>query len=233
MTQPAASQPTADEPAARRLAPGARRRQILAAGRSLLETRSLEDISVETVAELVGVSPGLLFHYFGTQRKFRRAVIQAAARELLVQMRPDPGLSPAAQLHAALGTFTANVVRHPGLYLAVVRYNSDLSALHWNVRAVLGDWLVTGLAQAGVPVTPAIRMTIAGWLAFTEEALLNWIAEANPSPAPAEASQTPRLTEAELVALCELACYRLLELAVADPARWPDIEQAITQPPGR
>jgi AcrR family transcriptional regulator len=197
----------------------------------MLETRSLEDISVETVAEHVGVSPGLLFHYFGTQRKFRRAVIQTAARELLAQMRPDPGLSPAAQLHAALDTFTANVARHPGLYLAVVRYNSDLSGVRRNVRAVLAEWLVTGLAQAGVPITPAITMTVSGWLAFTEEALLSWITD--PSSAQTETQQASRLTRAELVTLCERACYRLLELAVADPARWPDIEQAITRPPAR
>jgi AcrR family transcriptional regulator len=197
---------------------------------SLLETRSLDDISVEAVAEHVGVSPGLLFHYFGGQRTFRRAVIQTAARELLEQMRPDPGLSPAVQLHEALDTFTANVERHPGLYLAVVRYNGDLSGVRWNVRAVLAEWLVTGLTQAGVPITPAVRMTISGWLAFSEQALLSWIADASPTPA---GPRPPRMTRTELVVLCERACYRLLELAVADPARWPDIERTITRPPSR
>jgi AcrR family transcriptional regulator len=214
--------------AARRLAPGDRRRQILTAAHGLLETHSIEEISVETVAAQLGVSPGLLFHYFGTQRDFRGAVIQAAATELLGQLRPDPALSPAAQLHAALDTFTQTVACRPRLFLAVVRYNTELSSLHWNVRAVLAGWLTTGLARAGMPITPAVTATISGWLAFTEEAILNWIS----APAqPAEpAAPAPALTRTDLVNLCEQACYRLLELAVADPARWPDIEQAITRP---
>lgn len=205
----------------RRLAPGDRRRQILEAGRRLLDTRAIEEISVEAVAEQVGVSPGLLFHYFGTQRKFRHAVVQAAARELLGQLEPDPALSPAGQLHAALDTFTRYVAGNPGRYLAVVRFsegNRELRNLHRTIRAVLADWLVNGLAGAGVPVTAAVRATVAGWLAFTEEALLNWIDE-------------PGLTHAELVSLCERACYRLVESAVADPDRWPALEAAIRRPP--
>jgi len=205
----------------RRLAPGDRRRQILDAARRLLDTRGIEDISVEAVAEQVGVSPGLLFHYFGSQRDFRRAVVQAAARELLGQLEPDPALSAADQLHAALDTFTSYVAANPGRYLAVVRFsagNRELRNLHRTMRIALADWLVGGLAGAGVPVTPAVLATVAGWLAFTEEALLNWIDE-------------PRMTHEELVALCERACYRLVESAVADPERWPGIEAAIRRRP--
>jgi AcrR family transcriptional regulator len=196
-------------PDGRRLAPGDRRRQILAAAKTMLETRPIEDVSVEAVAAEVGVSPGLLFHYFGTQRKFRRAVIQTVASELLAQMKPDPALSPDAQLHAALDTFTAVVERSPGLYLAVVRADSELSGLHRNIRAILAGWLLHGLADADVPVTPAVTICVSGWLAFTEDALVSWVGEASAMP------------RAELIALCERACYRLLDDAIADPAVWP------------
>jgi AcrR family transcriptional regulator len=196
-------------PDGRRLAPGDRRRQILAAATIMLETRSIEDVSVEAVAGQIGVSPGLVFHYFGTQRKFRRAVIQTAARELIAQMEPDRSLSPAVQLHAALDTFTVVVERSPWLYLAVVRANSDLSRLHRNIRAILADWLLRGLADAGVPITPAVTICVSGWLAFTEDALVSWIGE------------TGGMTREELVTLCERACDRLLELAIADPSLWP------------
>jgi AcrR family transcriptional regulator len=196
-------------PDGRRLAPGDRRRQILAAARTMLETRPIEDVSVEAVAAGIGVSPGLLFHYFGTQRKFRRAVIQAVASELLAQMKPDPALSPDAQLHAALDTFTAVVERSPGLYLAVVRADSELSGLHRNIRAILAGWLLQGLADAGVPVTPAVTICVSGWLAFTEDALVSWVGEASAMP------------REELIGLCERACYRLLDDAIADPAVWP------------
>jgi AcrR family transcriptional regulator len=189
-----------------RLPPGDRRQQILGAAKTMLETRSIEDVSVEAVAAEIGVSPGLLFHYFGTQRKFRRAVVQAAARELLTQMEPDRSLSPAAQLHGALDMFTAVVERSPRLYLAVVRADSELSGLHRNVRTILAVWLLRGLADAGVPVTAAVTICVSGWLAFTEDALVTWIGDAG------------GMTREELVALCERACYRLLEEVIADPA---------------
>lgn len=201
-------------PDGRRLAPGDRCRQILAAATAMLETRSIEDVSVEAVAAEIGVSPGLVFHYFGTQRKFRHAVIQTAVSELLAQMEPDPALSPEVQLHAALDTFTEVVERSPGLYLAVVRADTvrqdgELSGLHRNIRTILADWLMRGLAEAGVSITPAVTICVSGWLAFTEDALVTWITDA------------AGLTREELIALCERACYRLLEEAIADPSQWP------------
>ena len=54
--------------ASRRLAASERRRQILDTARGLLEAGTPEEISVESVARHAGVSPGLLFHYFGSQR---------------------------------------------------------------------------------------------------------------------------------------------------------------------
>ena len=198
-----------------------RRGQILDVARRLLDTRPIDEVSVEAVAEQVGVSPGLLFHYFGSQRKFRHAVVQAAARELLNQIEPDPDLSAAEQRHAALGTFTAYVAQNPGRYLAVVRFSSanrEMRNLHNTIRAVLADWLSAGLAAADVPMTQAVRATVAGWLAFVEEVLLSWIDD-------------PQMTQDDLVALCERACFLLVENAVADPVRWPEIERSIRHRP--
>lgn len=208
----------------RRLAPEDRRRQILDAARQLLDTRQLEDITVEEAAERAGVSPGLLFHYFGTQRKFRRELAEAAARELLAQIEPDPALSPVRQLHLALDTFTAHVVRRPGLFLASTQIsggNQDLRELRTGIRGTLGEWLLAGLLSAGVPDTPAVTATVAGWLAYTEEILLGWFTQPE-----------PRMTRQEIVALCESSCYHLVRAAVADPVLWHRVEQALSRAPG-
>jgi AcrR family transcriptional regulator len=207
----------------RRLAPADRRQQILGAARQLLDIRQLEDITVEEAAERAGVSPGLLFHYFGTRRKFRQELAAAAARELLAQIEPDPALSLAEQMHMALDTFTAHVARRPGLYLATTRIsggNQDLRELRAGVRGTLGEWLLAGLLSAGAPDTPAIAATVAGWLAYTEEVLLGWLTG-------------PRMTRQEVVALCESACYRLVQVAIADPALWREVEQAVNRSPER
>jgi AcrR family transcriptional regulator len=212
-------------PTSRRLAPEDRRRQILGAARQLLDTRQLEDITVEEAAERAGVSPGLLFHYFGTQRKFRRELAEAAARELLAQIEPNPALSPVTQLHVALDTFTAYVAEQPGLYLATTRAsggNQDLRELRTGIRGTFGEWLLAGLLSAGVPDTPAVTATVAGWLAYTEEILLRWLTHSGPEP---------RMTREEIIALCESACYHLVQAVVADPVLWHEVEQALTRTP--
>jgi AcrR family transcriptional regulator len=203
---------------ASRLAPAARRQQILGTARRLVESGAIQQISVEAVAAHAGVSAGLLFHYFGTQRKFRQAVIEEIARDLLAQIEPDPALSPAEQLHVGLETFVAYVARRPELYLAVVRtVDEDLVDLHRTMRNTLAAWLMSGLPKAGAPIGPAITATVTGWLAFTEEAVLGWLAD-------------PAMTQAELVALCERACLLLLEAAVSNPAERDQLAAALNRP---
>ena len=220
-TAESTAEPTA-RPASRRLSPSERRRQILETARELLdEDTTIDGISVEAVAKHAGVSPGLLFHYFGSQRRFRQAVLQAATRELLGQIAPDPALSPAEQLHIALERFTDYVRRNPRRYLAVVRFasaNRELRNLHSSVRAVFSEWLLDGLGSAGVPPTQPVRATIAGWLAYVEEVLLSWLDD-------------PQMSQEDLVALCERSCYALIEIAIADPALWSEIRRRVTQRP--
>lgn len=218
-TTPSAGRPRASS---RRLSPAERRRQILETARELLDgDTTIDGISVEAVARHAGVSPGLLFHYFGSQRRFRQAVLQAATRELLGQIAPDPALSPAEQLHVALERFTDYVRRNPRRYLAVVRFasaNRELRNLHSSVRAVFSEWLLDGLGTAGVPPTRPVRATIAGWLAYVEEVLLGWFDD-------------PQLPQQDVVALCERACYAVIEVAVADPVLWSEIRRRVTQRP--
>jgi len=203
---------------ASRLTPAARRQQILATARRLVESGQVEQISVEAVAEHAGVSAGLLFHYFGTQRKFRQAVIEEIARELLAQVEPDRGLSPVEQLRAGLETFVGYVAPHPELYLAVVRtVDEDLVGLHRSMRSRLAELLVFGLSEAGAPINAAITTTIAGWVALAEEALLGWIAD-------------PAIQQAELVDLCQRACLVLLE-AAADPPDRARLADALNRRP--
>lgn len=197
------------------MAPDDRRQHILSVATAMLDARPIDVISINAVAQAAGVSAGLLHHYFGTQRKFRHAVAHAAAWDLLSQIAPDPELSPAAQLRGGIDAFVGYVARRPGVYLAVAsRADAGLRSLHRTIRSVLTTWLTAGLARAGVPVTPAVTMTIAGWLGFTEEALLDWLT-------------SPRMTQAELVTVCERACYRLVEAAVDDPALWQRVEASI------
>jgi AcrR family transcriptional regulator len=180
-----------------RLSPTARREQLLSVARELLRSHPARDVTVEAVAAAAGVSPGLVFHYFGTQVLFRRAVIEVAVAELLSELQPTPGLSPAEQLLAGLDTFTEAVAESPELFLAVVRPGSALADVHSGFRSVVGEWLRVGLASAGVPITPLAEAAIDGWLAFAEDVILRWVTSES-------------LTRTEVVELCTRACLALL-----------------------
>ena len=79
-----------------RLQPEERRTQILDAARRVLEADPHRELSVELVAAEAGVSPALLFHYFGSKKKFQYAVIEAAAAEVMLRdrSRPDAATRP-------------------------------------------------------------------------------------------------------------------------------------------
>ncbi|GAA4875564.1 TetR/AcrR family transcriptional regulator [Kitasatospora terrestris] len=207
----------------RRLSADQRRRQILESARELVHSDGLDTLSVESAARSAGVSPGLLFHYFGSQRGFRAAVVRLVADEVLGQVSPDPTLSGSAQLRGGIETFISFVGRHPSLYLAVVRHvdrggTGTMATLHRDVRARFAEWILAALTGAGTPRTPAVVATVHGWLAYVEELLVGWLDGAE---VPAD----------QLADLCERSAYQLVAVAVDDPDRWRAIRTALDRRP--
>ena len=203
----------------RRLAPGDRRRQILETARQLLDVKHLVEITVEEAARRAGVSPGLVFHYFGSQVGFRRALAEEAAQELLAQLEPDPALSHKRQLRSAIDRFIAWAEQHPRLYVAVSSNgNHDAREVHAGALGTISGWIIGILADIGVPVTPTLTISVSGWIAFSEKIVQDWLAE-------------PRLTRDELADLSESACYHVLQIVVADPVEWRRVEAALTVTP--
>src|SRR5262249_49547328 len=88
-----------------RLAPAQRRAQLIALGVQLLATRTLDEVSVEDLAQQAGISRGLLFHYFASKHEFHVEVVRAAAADLLARTEPDPQLAPMDALRAGLEAF--------------------------------------------------------------------------------------------------------------------------------
>ena len=61
-----------------RLTPEARRAQLIELGVEMLATRTLDELSVEEIAQHAGISRGLLFHYFASKQEFHIEVARAA-----------------------------------------------------------------------------------------------------------------------------------------------------------
>ncbi|WP_238342866.1 TetR/AcrR family transcriptional regulator [Nocardioides cynanchi] len=165
-----------------RLSPALRREQLLEMGVRLLATRSLDELSIDHLAEEAGVSRGLLYHYFGGKQEFREAVCRRAADELVARTAPPADGEPADRLLASVAAYLDYVIGNRQGYVSLVRGaaggNAALRQVYDDARAALTDRIFTTDARGEVvPDTPAARLLVRGWAALAEELVLTWIAE--------------------------------------------------------
>ena len=167
-----------------RLSPEQRREQLLDLGVRLFATRTVEEISIDVLAEEAGVSRGLLYHYFGNLSDFREAVCRRAADQLVERTAPHPSPDPVERLRGSVAAYLAYVEDSREGYVSLVRGakggNPTLQAVYDEARAALTDRIFSEDAQGTVvPDTPAARMLVLGWAALAEELVLAWVSSAD------------------------------------------------------
>jgi AcrR family transcriptional regulator len=164
--------------------PDSRREQLLDLGVRLLSTRSLDELSIEMLAEEAGISRGLLYHYFGNKQDFHEAVVRRAADELIEVTAPEPGGEPLERLGRSLEAYVDYVVANYEGYSSLVRGaaggNETLRRIYDEARAALTDRMFEtageqGLTELGVADTPQVRLMVRGWSALTEDVVLSWV----------------------------------------------------------
>ncbi|MFI6677154.1 TetR/AcrR family transcriptional regulator [Kribbella sp. NPDC050470] len=162
-----------------RLRPDQRRAQILEAARRVLVADPHRELTVELVATEAGVSPALLFHYFGSKKKFQYAVIEEAAAEVMLRTAPDPSLPPEEQLRSGIRAFVRAVLEAPQLYRATLLMSAAgdpaVRALHSEIRQVFSTWVIGAVGQRGIEITPAVELACHGWQGYVEQTLMTWI----------------------------------------------------------
>ena len=174
---PVPSADTATPPVAgRRLGPEARRAQLVGVGLALMKEVPFDEVTAEVVARSVGVSKGLVFHYFPTTRDLQVALLRAAAGELLAQLDVGRDLPPDERLRVGLDAFVGYIEQQPVSYQAVVRRagsDEQLLAVFEDTRAAVVDIVAAALGVSELP--PALRLVIRGWIAMVEECVLHWL----------------------------------------------------------
>ncbi len=166
-----------------RLDPATRREQLLEHGVRLLSTRSLEDLSIETLAEEAGISRGLLYHYFGNKQEFHRAVVRKAADDLIRVTAPVQEGEPLERLARSLDAYVGYVEANFAGYVSLVRGaaggNEDLQDIYEEARAALTDRIFDdgdGLLQLlSLEDTPVVRLMVRGWSAMAEDVVISWV----------------------------------------------------------
>lgn len=164
------------------MSPQDRRAQLLEIGLQLLATRPLEDLSIEALADVAGISRGLLYHYFGNKQEFHAAVVRRAVEDVYTITAPRGIADPIEQLQASLGAYVDYVTANHQAYVSLVRAaaggNEELRQIYLDARRALTDRVfesAEGLAALGVTDSPATRLLARGWAALVEDTVLAWV----------------------------------------------------------
>jgi AcrR family transcriptional regulator len=167
-----------------RLSPDLRREQLLDLGLQLLSSRSLDELSIDLLAEQAGISRGLLYHYFGSKQEFHLAVVRRAADEMIRVTAPRPQGTPLERLAGSLEAYVDYVLANYEGYASLVRGaasgNPALREIYEQTRTALTDRIFEaggpdGLRELGVSDSPVVRLMARGWSAMTEEVVLEWV----------------------------------------------------------
>ncbi len=175
-----------------RLSTHERREQLLAIGADLFAERPYDEVEIEEVAQIAGVSRGLLYHYFATKRDFLASVVATEAGRILALTEPDTGLGLVEQLHAGLEAYLDYVEHHQAGYRVLQR---AAVAVDEGIRQVCEDGMATQQQRilttlaAAIEVDETVEVAVRGWLMFVITVCLDWL-------------DRPTIDRAELRDLC-------------------------------
>ncbi|MWB99630.1 TetR/AcrR family transcriptional regulator [Agromyces seonyuensis] len=161
----------------RRLSPDERRDQLIALGVAALADRGLDELGPAEIAERAGVSRTLFFHYFGSVTGFQLAVVTAARDGMLHATEPRPDLPPRERLHDTLARTLGFVHAHDGTFYSLVRGSAAGDPLTRRAveeaRDTQTQRVIVLFEELGIEITPAFAIAMRGWLAFTEQVLVD------------------------------------------------------------
>ncbi len=167
-----------------RLAPEQRREQLLDLGVDQLSVRRLEDLSIDTLAQVAGISRGLLYHYFSSKRDFHLAVLRRMADRVIAITAPAEDLPALEQLVRSLEAYVDFVRANHESYVSFVRAaaagDEEFHRIYEEARAALTDRIFVQaggelLADLGIVDSPAVRLMVRGWSASVEDVVLSWL----------------------------------------------------------
>ena len=185
-----------------RLTSEQRRSQLIELGVTMLADRTLEQLSVDDIADEAGVSRGLLFHYFGSKHEFHVEIVRHTSQQMLDRTEPPADLEPLDTLHSVLTSYVGYVTENRASYVSLLRGTAsgdpDMRALFERTRDVMADRTLLQLPRLGIERTPTIDLAVRGWIAFVEEVTITWLGD-------------PRIDREELI---ELTARALPSLAL-------------------
>ena len=162
-----------------------RRAQLLAVGMEVFGAQDYDAVSIDEIARRLGISKGLLYHYFPTKKDFFAASVEAAAEQLLERTQIDERLPPPERLRQGLTAYLRFVEGYRATFVALMRGRSggSIAKILERTRQRLLDRIVLGLPFPDTERDdPRVALALRGWIGFVEALSLEWAAQGDGVP---------------------------------------------------
>ena len=157
-----------------------RRAQLLELAKRAFSDRSYDEVSIDDLAKVAGISKDLLYHYFPTKRDLYVAGLHEIADALVdavIQISED--LPPIDRIRHSVDAYLEHISRHSRAFVALMRggigSDPEVAAVVDSVRTRLFDRLLAGSSLATLLAGDArFETAIRGWMGFVEAASIDW-----------------------------------------------------------
>lgn len=182
-----------------------RRAQLLALGMEVFGAQDYDAVSIDEIARRIGISKGLLYHYFPTKKDFFAASVEAAAEQLLERTQIDESLPPPERLRQGLTAYLRFVEGYRATFVALMRggrSGGSIAKILERTRQRLLDRIVASLPfPEEQRADPRVVLALRGWIGFVEALSLEW-ASREPTPTPTASLEEPLSLAMETFVTC-------------------------------
>ncbi len=163
-----------------RLAPDARRGEILEHARRLFGARSYAAVSASEIARASGVTPALVSHYFpGGKREIFLVLLAQLGGQVAETIHADPSLPVRQRVTVAIESWLAWLEANSQTWLATAaqgEYIADpeLQALFDSAREQIIDAIIADYTDT-LADDSSSRMALRSWFGFNRAASRSWL----------------------------------------------------------
>jgi AcrR family transcriptional regulator len=188
-----------------RLGNDERRAQLLALARRAFSDRAYDEVSIDALARVAGISKGLLYHYFPTKRDLYVAGLREIADELVeAVIRIPEELAPIDRVRSSVDAYLDHITRHSRAFVSLMRggigSDPEVAAVIESVRTRLFERFLAGSPFANrLSGDVRFQTAVRGWIGFVEAASIDWCAD-------------PRLSRLELRELLAAALFEIMRV---------------------
>lgn len=166
-----------------------RRTQLLDVGLELFSTQAFDAVSIDEIAGRVGISRGLLYHYFRSKRGFYVEIVRLAAQDLLSRLGQGEASTPGERLRTDLAAYLGFVAERSAGFVTLLRggvgSDPEVQLVLDATREAIVSAVLEGTDQA--LRSTALEVALFGWVGFVESASLRWLDVDEEQRPPAEA----------------------------------------------